>query len=277
MIGRRSSKKDGSREPKRGRSNSDRQHSTKCAQEQAQNVRGSKRKSTQTWGTGAVLSAASKSCSLESTVAALDRSNQDQQLTKSAKPRTLAATEQPSLRLEWWEADQLQPYPQNWRRHPPRQKEAVARLLREVGWAGALLYNERTGRLLDGHLRKELCHGQRVPVLVGNWSEEQERQIVALLDPLTALAEVDVERWHELLQSLADMDARLALALDTFARQQGVSLPEATLAAVEASRPSADLPECRFEVIVECQDEASQRNLYERLTAEGYRCRVLTF
>jgi hypothetical protein len=31
-----------------------------------------------------------------------------------------------------------------------------------------------------------------------------------------------------------------------------------------------------FDVLVECRDEAQQRALYERLTAEGLSCRVLT-
>lgn len=187
------------------------------------------------------------------------------------------SSHKPNLRLEWWEADRLQAHPQNWRRHPARQREAVARLLQEVGWAGALLYNERTGRLLDGHLRKELCRGQRVPVLVGSWSQQQERQILALLDPLTALAEPDAERWQELLRELQDVDERLAQTLDALAQKQGLSLPAEILETADAARSEASLPEARFEVIVECEDETSQRQLYERLTTEGFRCRVLTF
>jgi hypothetical protein len=140
-----------------------------------------------------------------------------------------------------------------------------------------LLYNERTGRLLDGHLRKELCHGQRVPVLVGSWLEEQERKILALLDPLAALAEPDEQRWHDLLRELGEMDGQLAQALDRFAQRQELPVPSETLQSADLARAEASLPEARFEVIVSCDDEASQQQLYQRLTAEGYRCRVLTF
>ena len=185
--------------------------------------------------------------------------------------------EAPGLRLEWWEADRLTEHPANWRRHPTRQKQALARLLREVGWAGALLYNERTGRLLDGHLRKELARGQQVPVLVGSWSEEQERKILALLDPLSALAEPDPQCWQELLAGLEDVDAHLAEALTTFARQSELPLPPETLTAADTAKRSLSLPPSRYEVLVECPDEASQRQLYERLTTEGWRCRVLAF
>lgn len=181
------------------------------------------------------------------------------------------------LRLEWWEADRLTPHPENWRRHPSRQRQALAHLLREVGWAGALLYNERTGRLLDGHLRKELASGQRVPVLVGSWSEAQERKILALLDPLSALGEADEQRWLELLSTLGEPDAALAEALTAYARQSELPLPPDILTAADAARPEAHLPAARFEVIVECPDEPTQRQLYERLSAEGWRCRVLAF
>ncbi len=31
-----------------------------------------------------------------------------------------------------------------------------------------------------------------------------------------------------------------------------------------------------LQILVECEDEGQQRNLYERLKEEGYACRVLT-
>ncbi len=51
-------------------------------------------------------------------------------------------------------------------------------MLNEVGWAGALLYNETTGRFIDGHARKKVSKGKKVPVLIGKWTEEQERKIL---------------------------------------------------------------------------------------------------
>ncbi len=35
------------------------------------------------------------------------------------------------------------------------------------------------------------------------------------------------------------------------------------------------LPVCH-EVVVQCVDEAHQQQIYERMTSEGYRCRLLT-
>lgn len=115
---------------------------------------------------------------------------------KKPKPvRTPAPPEaKPKLRLEWRSPTELAENPANWRRHPEAQIAALTDTLAEVGWAGALLYNERTGRLIDGHGRRKVALSQgseSVPVLVGDWSEEDERKILATLDPLAAMAEAD--------------------------------------------------------------------------------------
>jgi len=35
------------------------------------------------------------------------------------------------------------------------------------------------------------------------------------------------------------------------------------------------IPEA-FQVVIECEDESQQRDVYERLTGEGLKCRLLT-
>lgn len=64
------------------------------------------------------------------------------------------------LRLEWLEPAALPDNPANWRTHPEVQTAALDGVLRQLAemrdakpgsqWAGALAYNERTGRLVDG-------------------------------------------------------------------------------------------------------------------------------
>jgi hypothetical protein len=107
--------------------------------------------------------------------------------------------------LEWVEAASLAENPLNWRRHSPEQLQSVRDLLsdRDVGWAGAMLYNERTKRLIDGHARKEVVDPKElVPVLVGDWSEEAEKKILATLDPVGAMATGDVAAYQALIESV---------------------------------------------------------------------------
>ncbi|MFN0137984.1 MAG: hypothetical protein ACKVS9_17920, partial [Phycisphaerae bacterium] len=74
----------------------------------------------------------------------------------------------------------------------------------EVGWAGALLFNERTGRLIDGHARQKVVDPKTpVPVLIGSWSDEAERKILLTLDPIAGMAVADIKQLEALL---ADVD-----------------------------------------------------------------------
>lgn len=107
------------------------------------------------------------------------------------------------LRLEWRNAEELTENPRNWRRHPPAQEAALRQLLAEVGCAGAALYNERTKRLIDGHLRRRVLRkGEKIPVLVGSWSEEQELKILLALDPIASMAGADKAALDQLLASV---------------------------------------------------------------------------
>jgi DNA modification methylase len=123
----------------------------------------------------------------------------------------------PGLRLEWMDPADLNDNPLNWRRHPEKQTGALAAALEQVGWAGALLYNEQTKHLIDGHARKKVSLSKtgRVPVLIGSWTEEQEKLILATLDPLAAMAEADTVALDKLLREVGtgndpQLDAMLA-------------------------------------------------------------------
>src|SRR3990167_4976182 len=104
---------------------------------------------------------------------------------KRPKKRPAEIPAVPSLRLEWRSPEELAENPHNWRTHPEPQLTALTDVIADVGWAGACLYNEQTGRLIDGHARKKVAlqqGSQKVPVLIGSWSPEQEAKILATLD-----------------------------------------------------------------------------------------------
>ena len=122
------------------------------------------------------------------------------------------------LRLEMVRAGDLRDNPANWRRHPAGQLSALRNLIEDpdIGWAAPLLYNERTKRLIDGHARKRIVDPDAmVPVIIGSWSPEAEKKILATLDPLAGMAEADPAALQALL---AEVDLKApdleALALD---------------------------------------------------------------
>ena len=142
------------------------------------------------------------------------------------KQPAAAAPPTPSLRLEWRSPAELAENPRNWRRHPRQQLAALSDVIADVGWAGACLFNERTQRLIDGHARKHIGIAKKtdqIPVLVGNWTEEQEAKILATLDPIGAMAEADSAQLEALLREVGTGSAALQQLLDGLAVKAGVS------------------------------------------------------
>jgi len=138
------------------------------------------------------------------------------------------------LRLEWIDPKTLTPNPSNWRVHPPAQREALAGVLEEVGWAGALLWNERTERLVDGHLRLDVAlreNRDAVPVLIGSWSDAQEKEILATLDPIAAMAEADSAQLDALLREVNSGSAAVMDMLAGLAEGAGLYLDEKPIGA----------------------------------------------
>lgn len=147
---------------------------------------------------------------------------------RSSTPSAEPAPDAPPLRLEWRTPAELAENPRNWRTHPPEQTAALRDVMAEVGWAGALLYNARTGRLIDGHARRELAMQQgaeRVPVLVGDWPEEQEALILATLDPIAGMAKAGQEALQALLADVQTDSVAVGALLATLAVDASQALP----------------------------------------------------
>jgi hypothetical protein len=178
-----------------------------------------------------------------------------------------------SLRLEWIDPADLNENPSNWRRHPEPQAKALAAAISEVGWAGALLYNERTKHLIDGHCRRELFAGKgMVPVLVGSWDEATEKKILATLDPVSAMAEADAGKLRALLDEVETGNEALQQMLSNLAAQHGIIPPEES-----EGGPGEEPTELgsRFAVIIECESEERQLELLEQFEKDGLNCRAL--
>lgn len=169
-------------------------------------------------------------------------------------------------------AGELKPHPRNWRVHPDRQRDALRAVLAEIGYADALLARELPDgslQLLDGHLRAETTPGMVVPVLIVDLDDAEAEKFLALCDPLAGLAEADTA----VLSDLAgDIETQSPLLREVIADVLPREERQGESPAGGDSEPA--LPEL-YQVVVECDDEHQQQTLYERLTAEGYTCRVL--
>lgn len=114
--------------------------------------------------------------------------------------------------------DQLLANPENWRTHPKAQREALRGSLTEVGWVQQVIVNRTTGHLVDGHARVEeaiSAGASTVPVLYVELTPEEERLVLASLDPIGAMAQADATKLEELLASLNASTPGLQVLLDS--------------------------------------------------------------
>ena len=171
-------------------------------------------------------------------------------------------------------AGRLRPHPNNWRTHPTAQRDAVRGLLAEIGYADALLARELADgslELIDGHLRAEITPDVEVPVLIVDLDENEAAKLLALHDPLAGLAEAESDVLADLLEHVETENEAVQAALD-----QILSSAKPWESELPGQPPSeVDIPES-FQVVIQCRDEAEQKTLYDRLTAEGLSCRLLT-
>lgn len=167
-------------------------------------------------------------------------------------------------------AHDLQPNPRNWRTHPAVQQDALRAILAEIGYAGALLAREQDDgslQLIDGHLRAETTPDQLLPVLVLDVTEAEAHKLLAFYDPISALAGRDEERARELAAEVETSSPVLRAMLD--------QLQDAHSSEPADSSAASEFATC-YQLVVQCDDEDQQRDLFERFTAEGLSCRVLT-
>jgi hypothetical protein len=179
-------------------------------------------------------------------------------------------------------ADALRPNPRNWRLHPPEQQDALRGVLAEVGYADALLARELadgTLMLIDGHLRAETTPDAVVPVLILDVDEQEADKILLTHDPLAGMAGVSEQHLQALLAEVQTESAAVRSMLDDIAQSAPGHVSAVAGSAggppAHVVPPEVTIPES-YQVVVECRDESDQQTVFEKMRAEGYRCRVLT-
>jgi DNA modification methylase len=148
----------------------------------------------------------------------------------------------------------LVPHEKNWRSHPDSQSRALRDLLREIGFAGAILARVLPdGRLgvIDGHLRIETMGKREVGVLVTDLTAEEAEKVLLTYDPISAMATADQARLEALLASVHTDSPAIAAMLEKFAGE----------AAWQMLNPSQELvdPPAQFDKAGELQKKWKTR------------------
>ena len=123
---------------------------------------------------------------------------------------------------------EARPHALNFRIHPAHQSAALAASLDQVGWVQQVVVNTTTGNMIDGHLRLELARQRgefELPCLFVELSEDEERLVLASLDPIAAMAEADRATLQELLTSIQGEGEQVRGLPEAIARQERIELP----------------------------------------------------
>lgn len=169
----------------------------------------------------------------------------------------------------------LIPYARNSRTHSDAQVAKLAASIREFGFLNPIITDGENG-IVAGHGRVMAAQKLGLETLpcieAGHLTDAQKRAYI-IADNRMAL---DAGWDNDLLKiELQDLDADgFDLTLTGFDLTEINSL-------FDVDDSDGDLPEqqdlkATFEVAVECLDETQQETVFNLLTKEGYKCRILT-
>lgn len=119
---------------------------------------------------------------------------------------------------------ELKKNPRNWRTHPKKQREALAAVLAEIGFADCVLVREVDSgyELIDGHLRLDLMENQKVPALVLDVTEDEADKILLTLDPLAGMAGTDKDALSALASGFETSSDSLRALIDSLKKEAGI-------------------------------------------------------
>ena len=125
--------------------------------------------------------------------------------------------------------DQILFNPRNWRVHPLNQQNALKGVLEEVGWVQEVIINQRTGHLVDGHLRCQLAAregAKTIPVKYVDLSEEEEALVLSTLDPIAAMAATDRAKLDDLMRGIQSDNEQVQALISEIATKEGIIPPD---------------------------------------------------
>ena len=155
----------------------------------------------------------------------------------------------------------LKPAPYNPRKSNEKQEANLKKSLEKFGVVEPIVFNKRTGYIVGGHFRirelKKLGY-KEVDCVIVDLNEDDEKELNIRLNANTG-------EWDEEMLSL-DWDAE---QLDDW----GLDVPNWD---AEQEEEKSQEYQQKFELVVECNNEEHQMEIFESLTNSGLICRVLT-
>ena len=161
----------------------------------------------------------------------------------------------------------IKPYEKNPRKNDSAV-DAVANSIREFGFKVPVVI-DKDGVIVCGHTRYKAAKKLKldtVPCVIADDLTDEQIKAYRLADnKVSELAEWDIDLLGEELDGIFDID------MSDF----GFDLSGENDAQTEREDLSDKVGET-YEVIIECDNEEQQEQIYNKLIGDGYSCRVLT-
>jgi ParB-like chromosome segregation protein Spo0J len=173
------------------------------------------------------------------------------------------------MTIESLPIDQVHADPANARRHPQRNLDAIMSSLARFGQQKPIVIDEQNiCRAGNGTLAAAKALGWKTINVVRTALAGIEATAFGIADNRTAeLAEWDTD---VLKQFLADP----AIGDLSFTSEELAALGAASENLPPGEAASFDLAD-GYQVVIDCDDEQEQREVYERMKSEGYSCRLM--
>lgn len=174
------------------------------------------------------------------------------------------------LKIEYVSINDLIPYINNTRTHSDEQVNQIASSIKEFGFTNPVLVDDKNG-IIAGHGRimaaKKLGIDDIPTITLTDLSEAQKKAYIIADNKLALNAGWDEDLLKLELLALDEMGFNYDdLGFDFNFNEEFVDNEDANIKEEQYKE--------RIEIIVECENELQQEQLFYKLTNEGYKCRV---
>lgn len=202
--------------------------------------------------------------------------------------------------IESWSIEKIIPYENNAKIHSKEQIDKLAAIIKERGFRRPITVDEN-GVIIAGHGRRlaALKLGYtKVPVIVERHLTEEQKMADRIADNMVSRGGFDENLLGEEVMKLAEIgdfdlgllgmdDAEIGSIFEKFTLSNLSDIADDMLNSIDdigeqvpQNQPPkhADSVEYKasYSVVIDCSGEEEQRELFERLTAEGRKCKILT-
>ena len=173
------------------------------------------------------------------------------------------------LKIEYVNKEELKPYLNNAKLHPAEQVEQIKKSIEEFGFNDPIAV-WKDNEIIEGHGRllavMEMDGIKEVPIIrLDCLTDEQRKAYMLVHNKLTINSDFDIDLLSLELDGIVDID------MGQFGFEPIGVIDDEPLSESDSSFNYTE----QYGVIVMCADEAEQEKVYNRLTEEGYACKVV--